>query len=56
MSSRLQDVIRKEGIPTKYWEEGCTHNVPFSVPKLYKKELIKSRYTCGLVLCGSHCI
>jgi hypothetical protein len=26
------------------------------VPKLYKKELIKSRYTCGLVLCGSHCI
>ncbi len=32
-----------------------TQNGPFSVPNCINNELIKSTYTCGLILCGAQC-
>jgi hypothetical protein len=44
MPSRLPDIISREGNPAKYWQEGFTHNGPFSGPKI-NTELVKS--TCA---------
>ncbi len=56
MPKRLQDVTSMEGVIELSTNKRAVHTMgTFQDRNCMNKELVKYRYTCGLIVCGAHC-